>query len=314
MNPPLGEREAGRHRGERRRAVVDADVDPARAGLVDEEAGRAALQAALVDLEAVRLVRRRRGVRDVDVLVAVVVDVDEVDVAARVLDVRVLRARLVDEHADRAALQAALVDPQAVAVVAAVPAVGEDRVEVAVVVDVREVDVLGGRVVEGIALRNLVRGPRGRSGRRRRARAARPSGRTGTRTGASRSVSWIPPAGADGAQPRVSRLGARDRLARGCASFRAPCAAGGPRTGPRPPRFPERRSIRRAHSRAGQQRLPGLPSRPAFGCKRSLGVHMDAADFEGSPSRAGPRAGTRASRGRRRSWPPRRSKRPGPWY
>src|SRR5262249_37450413 len=54
--------------------------------------------------------------------------------------------------ADRPALKATVVDPDAALLVAEVAAVAPDRVEVAVVVDVGEVDVLRGRMVERTAL------------------------------------------------------------------------------------------------------------------------------------------------------------------
>ena len=144
-------------RRERGHPVVHAEVDPAGGRLVGVEALGAALQASVVDPPLVGLVARGRGVRRVHVEVAVAVEVDELDVAAGLVAHRQPGTRVVHEHAHGPALQAALVDPQPVAVVPVVAAVREHRVEVAVRVHVGEVDVLGRRAVGGAAGRDVGR-------------------------------------------------------------------------------------------------------------------------------------------------------------
>ena len=132
-----------------------AQTHPARLGLVLVEAQAARLGPAHVHPPEVGLVDDVGRVGHVQVQVPVGVEVDELHVAAPVRDVREARRRLVREGAHAARLEPALVDPDAVAVVAAVPAVGEDRVEVAVQIHVAEVHVLGEGGVEGRPLRDV---------------------------------------------------------------------------------------------------------------------------------------------------------------
>ena len=153
----------------RDRGARSAQTGPARGRLIRVEAQRATLGAAHVGPPLVALVGQLRGVRHVDVVVAVAVKVDEFDVAALVEHRGETRRGDIREDADRAGLQEALVEPQVVLVVAVVAAFGQRGVPVAVEVDVGEVHVFREtrvvRDVRGVA-RQLLRGSRSSQGQK----------------------------------------------------------------------------------------------------------------------------------------------------